>query len=80
MLVQLHSGVYDLDAKRLVTEPVHSKCRRNPHGFVGKERVMGFWTALRRGLLPHRLRFKLEHVHCEHCYDPVPHLELLLGQ
>lgn len=76
MFVQLHRGVLDLATMKFVDQATN-KCKKHPHGFVGQERVLGFWKALRANLLPHRLRFTQEHVHCEHCFDSVPHLELL---
>lgn len=76
MLYQTRAGVYCTETKRIVCNRGERACRKNPHGFVGDERVSGFWRGIRSGDIPHTFTTEFKHVHCDMCYDAVVRLRL----
>lgn len=56
--VRLRRGIWDLRDKVLLPFSAGSfRNRNNPHGFIGVDRVWGFWAAIRRGFLTLKLDF-----------------------
>ena len=73
MLIQTRRGVYDTQSGKIVAATGDRKTKAHPHGWVGDERVRGFWFGLRSGNLPHRFQVRCEHRCCDRS-----HLTLLI--
>ncbi len=72
MLYQTRRGIFNTITGRISTEIGVNKTKANPHGFINRERVMGFRRGIKNGEIPNELYYHF----CESCYDH--HKQLLL--